>query len=157
MTIIQRNNAARQRSTTMSNRRHSQQLQPESAPVAVEPARFEPRPFTTIDRQAAPDTQPQAAPSNAGHDLSQVQLPATPLSIQAKLMIGPAGDSYEQEADRVAAQVLSMPVPDSAAATAAGSAAAPLAVQREGGGAGFAAGDDIERSIASQRGSGAPL
>jgi hypothetical protein len=141
----------------MSNRRHSREPKPALAPIAAEPARFEPRPFTASDRQSTPDVQPQVAPAGVGHDLSQVQLPATPLSIQAKLMVGPAGDSYEQEADRVAAQVLSMPVPDSAAAAAAGSASAPLAVQREGGGAGFAAGDDIERSIASQRGSGAPL
>jgi hypothetical protein len=31
--------------------------------------------------------------------------------IQAKLMVGPAGDRYEQEADRVADQVLTMPAP----------------------------------------------
>jgi hypothetical protein len=31
--------------------------------------------------------------------------------IQTKLTVGPAGDQYEQEADRVAAQVMTMPVP----------------------------------------------
>ncbi|MBN1136787.1 MAG: DUF4157 domain-containing protein [Anaerolineae bacterium] len=36
---------------------------------------------------------------------------ATSRLIQAKLTVGPARDSYEQEADRVAEQVLSMPAP----------------------------------------------
>ena len=31
--------------------------------------------------------------------------------IQTKLRVGPAGDRYEQEADRVAEQVLTMPLP----------------------------------------------
>lgn len=34
-----------------------------------------------------------------------------PLGIQTKLSLGPAYDSYEQEADRIAAQVLRMPAP----------------------------------------------
>jgi hypothetical protein len=33
------------------------------------------------------------------------------LRVQAKLMVGPVGDKYEQEADRVAEQVMSMPNP----------------------------------------------
>jgi hypothetical protein len=37
-------------------------------------------------------------------------------SIQAKLMVGPVGDSYEQEADRVAEQVVNMPTPQHPAA-----------------------------------------
>lgn len=35
-------------------------------------------------------------------------------SIQPKLMVGPAGDRYEQEADRVADRVMSMPAPAAA-------------------------------------------
>lgn len=46
--------------------------------------------------------------------------------IQAKLMVGPAGDQYEQEADAVADQVMTMPAP--------GSARAAGPVQREGAG-----------------------
>ena len=63
-----------------------------------------------------------------GHEVSHVvQLPSTlgnravsPVpagsrggigAIQAKLTVGPAGDRYEQEADRVAEQVLAMPAP----------------------------------------------
>jgi len=34
-----------------------------------------------------------------------------PLSIQAKVMVGPAGDKYEQEADHVANRVMAMPGP----------------------------------------------
>ncbi|HSR29395.1 MAG TPA: hypothetical protein VLY63_02445, partial [Anaerolineae bacterium] len=36
------------------------------------------------------------------------------LLVQAKLVVGPVGDRYEQEADRVADQVLNMSVPDKA-------------------------------------------
>ena len=36
---------------------------------------------------------------------------ATTRLIQAKLRVGPAGDRYEREADRVAAQVMTMPAP----------------------------------------------
>ncbi len=41
-------------------------------------------------------------------------------SVQAKLTVGPAGDVYEQEADRVAEQVLAMPVTQSAKSALAG-------------------------------------
>ncbi|MEH1867280.1 MAG: hypothetical protein V7K69_20025 [Nostoc sp.] len=40
-----------------------------------------------------------------GHDISHIALRRP----QAKLMVGTAGDKYEQEADRTAAQVMSMP------------------------------------------------
>jgi len=45
------------------------------------------------------------------------------LLVQARLEVGPAGDAYEQQADRVANQVLSMPGP---------AASGPQAVQRQG-------------------------
>ncbi len=38
--------------------------------------------------------------------------------VQPKLMVGPAGDSYEQEADRMAEQVMSMPTPANAPSNA---------------------------------------
>ena len=139
----------------MSNRRHSRQPKPELAPLAAEPARLEPRPFTAHDQPAA-DVQSQAAPAGAGHDFGQVQSPGTPLRIQAKLMVGPAGDHYEQEADRLAAQVLNMPMPAGDAAVAA-DVAAPLAVQRAGGDAGFEAGANIESTLSTRRGGGAAL
>jgi hypothetical protein len=48
--------------------------------------------------------------------------------IQAKLMVGAAGDRYEQEADRVADQVLSMPAPLAQGPAGAGTGS----VQRQG-------------------------
>ena len=45
----------------------------------------------------------------AGFSLGSIALLSTP--IQAKLKIGPPGDKYEQEADRVAEQVMRMPEP----------------------------------------------
>jgi hypothetical protein len=138
----------------MNNRRHSREPKPALAPVAEESAGFEPRPFTAQDRQAAPDIQPHAAPAgNAGHDFNHVQSPTTSLRIQAKLMVGAAGDRYEQEADQVSAQVLQMPAPISDHSDAS----APVNVQRAGGGSGFEAGPDIERGVSSQRGQGAGL
>jgi len=74
--------------------------------------------------------------------------------IQAKLIVGPADDPYEREAERVAAQL-----------GASASAAAELSEQRiqalpqtavvgpEGG----EAGDEIERQLAAGKGAGAPL
>jgi hypothetical protein len=70
-------------------------------------------------------------------------------------MVGPAGDHYEQEADRLAAHVMSMPTSD--AAVAPGDTATAPTVQRAGGGAGFEAGADIEHSMSSQHGGGSPL
>ena len=47
-----------------------------------------------------------------GHDFSKVQIHnASPTAIQTKLTIGQPNDRYEQEADRVAEQVMSMPEP----------------------------------------------
>ncbi|HEX5870552.1 MAG TPA: hypothetical protein VFY65_09060 [Longimicrobium sp.] len=47
-----------------------------------------------------------AAPSRFAHDFSGVRLRAPAGSLQAKLVVGPPGDAYEQEADRVAAAVM---------------------------------------------------
>ena len=89
----------------MNNRRHSHDLKPESAPIVAEPARFEPRPFSAQDHHAVLSVQPHAAPAGVGHDFGQVQSPATPLHIQAKLMVGAAGDQHEQAADHAASQL----------------------------------------------------
>jgi hypothetical protein len=46
-----------------------------------------------------------------GHDFSQIPVHSrSPTSLQAKLAVNPPGDIYEQEADRIADQVLSAPV-----------------------------------------------
>lgn len=42
---------------------------------------------------------------------SPLGLPALPLALQRKLEVGPSGDRFEHEADRVASQVTSSPVP----------------------------------------------
>jgi serine/threonine protein kinase len=86
----------------MSNRRHSREKKPEPVPVAAEASRFEPRPFSANDQQAVPDVQPHAAPAGVGHNFSQVQAPATPLRIQAKLMLGSPEDHSAPGTDSAA-------------------------------------------------------
>lgn len=83
----------------MTNRRHSREQQPALAPIAVEPARFEPRPFTTTDRLPMPDVQPQVAPTGAGHDFGQVQAPVAALPVQTKLMAGTGGEHHARAAE----------------------------------------------------------
>jgi len=84
-----------------------------------------------------------------------------PGGIQAKLTIGQPGDKYEQEADQMAARVVSMPEP---AVQRAESPLAPLLERGENvqprlqakGGAG-AASADFEQRLGGTKGSGAPL
>jgi hypothetical protein len=45
------------------------------------------------------------------HDFSRVPVHRPPLMLQAKLMVNPAGDDYEQEADRIADRLMRMPEP----------------------------------------------
>jgi hypothetical protein len=68
------------------------QAQPTGSP-------FQTRPFT--ESEQPPETAP--SPSHSFGDIT----PAPP--IQAKLTIGQPGDPYEQEADRIADQVMAMP------------------------------------------------
>ncbi|ACK71226.1 hypothetical protein PCC7424_2819 [Gloeothece citriformis PCC 7424] len=44
-----------------------------------------------------------------GHHLSQIQISSVGATVQPKLTIGQPGDRYEQEADQVAQQVMTMP------------------------------------------------
>ncbi len=105
--------------------------------------------------------------------------------IQTKLMVGPVGDVYEREAERVAGQVLTMPAPASGQRPAAGGQPTaqrqaeedeelqmkPLvqrqaeedeelqmqpSLQRRADG-GFEAGPELESRLAAQRGNGSPL
>jgi hypothetical protein len=47
------------------------------------------------------------------HDFNQIPLhPKLPANIQAKLTVGPPGDIYEQQADRISEQVMRMPEPE---------------------------------------------
>jgi hypothetical protein len=61
-------------------------------------------------RSAAPTAaKPRTAESDILRLQRQIGNRATTRLIQTKLTVGPAGDQYEQEADRVAAQVMTMP------------------------------------------------
>jgi hypothetical protein len=79
-----------------------------------------------------------------------------PERVQTRLVVGPAHDAHEAEAERVAGQVVrrlaSGPqrLPEAEPAVRAG-------VQRAGGEAGFEAGPSLERALAASRGSGQPL
>ncbi|MEP7356282.1 MAG: DUF4157 domain-containing protein [Anaerolineales bacterium] len=87
--------------------------------------------------------------------------------VQTKLAVGPAGDSYEQQADRVADQVLRMPAPEGAeeqpaAITPLAQRAMPeeddtLQTQRQDPRAGFEAGPAVEDRLGAQKGAGQPL
>jgi hypothetical protein len=74
---------------------------------------------TLLERQGLSSVavaEPQFARALAGHHFGQIQVHAAPSSPQAKLSVNTPGDVYEQEADRVAEQVMRMPA-DSAALT----------------------------------------
>ena len=67
-------------------------------------------PENPIQRQCADCASPQQEQSTtAGKDVEQISSEAG--TIQTKLTVGAPGDPYEQEADRVAAQVVSMSAP----------------------------------------------
>jgi hypothetical protein len=72
----------------------------------------------------APAVKAPGRPARAVAEITRSQGRA----VQAKLMVGPASDAHEREADRVAAAVMSTTVPDPA--PAGGSAAGDGAVQR---------------------------
>jgi hypothetical protein len=68
-----------------------------------------------LENQETPDLQTQSErAARFGHNFSRVKVQdSTPAVIQPKLAIGAPGDKYEQEADSVAAQVMSMNAPAS--------------------------------------------
>ncbi|HEX6372416.1 MAG TPA: hypothetical protein VF006_26080 [Longimicrobium sp.] len=71
------------------------------APPVRAPAPPQPRHAWGGGMEAAP-----AAPSRFAHDFSGVRLRAPAGSVQTRLVVGPAGDAYEREAERVAAAVM---------------------------------------------------
>lgn len=119
----------------------------------------------------------------AAAELNVARQAGPPLSIQTKLTVGPVGDRYEQEADRVARQVVAMRMPDdsgdeyysgsvysSAGARGVSSSAAiprsPVPIEIDNlqassmaqrAGASFDAGVDFEERLGAARGGGAPL
>ncbi|HEY9835791.1 MAG TPA: hypothetical protein V6D27_02770, partial [Vampirovibrionales bacterium] len=96
----------------MTTGRKIQRNQPNATSVP-QTGLFQPRPFAApapseaASPQAAPTADVQAKLENqpSGDRLSRVDFSAPP-PIQPKLTVGAAGDIYEQEADRVARQVV---------------------------------------------------
>lgn len=140
-----------------------------NASHSAEPSKssqFQPRSFGDES-----DAEMERSPSNdqqQGHDFSQISVLPKATTIQPKLTIGEPNDQYEQEADRVAEQVMSM---DSASAPqgtvpAAGLQMKPLAssIQRltESEEEPLEAQDKLsqqalESQLNQSKGSGAPL
>ena len=92
--------------------------------------------------------------------------------IQTKLMVGPVGDMYEREADRVADQVMTMQLPSPGRRGAGGEVQRqaeeeeevqtksaisyqPSAISHPAGG--FEAGPELESRLAAHKGTGSPL
>ncbi|MEX0269738.1 DUF4157 domain-containing protein [Leptolyngbyaceae cyanobacterium UHCC 1019] len=98
----------------MGSRSHVQKKPQQSATAPVQ-NQVRSRPFAVpsqpetnaIEQQATPDLQTQLENAQRfGHSFSKIAA-STPAIIQPKLTIGAPGDKYEQEADRVAEQVMS--------------------------------------------------
>ena len=79
-----------------------------------------PATFTSSElEQQSPETekptsgklQTQLEQSPVGHNLGNIAISSSQAGVQPKLTIGQPGDKYEQEADNVAEQVMSMPAP----------------------------------------------
>lgn len=81
-------------------------------------------------------------------------------TIQPKLQVGPAGDQYEQQADRVAADVMAQPAVQAAPAQPLArrqTEQAEVQAMSEDPQAGFEAGPAFEDQLSAQKGAGAPL
>jgi hypothetical protein len=106
--------------------------------VTAKPAVVQPDSFAAFDSTVeAPILQRKTCPCGGGCPHCQTHI------LQPKLAINQPGDAYEQEADRVAEEVMRMPDPSAAAAPAIASAAAVL--QRK-----CACGDQSESGLCSE-------
>jgi hypothetical protein len=130
----------------------SEALVPTSAsPIAAPP---------THDEAPAPDVAAQLDAAAQGHTFAGVAITPAPIgAIQPKLTIGAADDKYEDEADRVAGQVMRMP--DSAVQRLTpeddeDKIRTKPDVQRKANGS-FDAGAVAESRISARRGGGSPL
>src|SRR5438874_13373469 len=77
-------------------------------------------PFAALKKKPAP-----AKPAVKPKPMAAQPILSAPARMQAKLAVGPAGDRFEQEADRVAESVMRMPYPGMSVA------AAPLQISRK--------------------------
>jgi uncharacterized protein DUF4157 len=127
------------------------------------------------ERQAAPERE-QSVPERAGPDragpaagvLLQLQrelgnrqvrrLLAGPPALQARLLVGPPGDRFEREADRVAEAIERQGTPAATASAGPLLRRSPSGAGGAGGGAGAGpVSDGLARSIGQARGGGRPL
>jgi hypothetical protein len=77
----------------------------------------------------------RTATTRLAHDFSRIPVhPESPFWIQAKLAVNAPGDIYEQEADRVAEQVMRMPEPQVESACACGGACPKCQAEQTGHG-----------------------
>jgi hypothetical protein len=114
---------------------------------------------------AAPQKEVTRHSTQAQH---QAAAPAAQPIVQPKVVVGPANDPYEQEADRMAQQVVRMPPPAHAPGDGGQKQVQrrdeeddltqmkPQLVQRDSA-AGFAADEAFETNLNRHRGGGAPL
>lgn len=145
----------------------------------------EPAPASQVESTSPLETGPQLTQvTQLGHQLGQIAVVGAPgLPVQAKLTVGAANDRYEQEADRVAGQVMRMAEPeedehvqrvtepedeekllrktepeeeDTLLRLAEPEEEEDL-LQRAGGAASFAASNDVEQRIQESRGQGSAL
>ena len=118
-------------------------------------ARQSASPQAMPDLQRALEDPAQASPA----EMLQLQQAAGNRAvsglIQARLRVGPVGDAYEQEADRMADQVMRSPAP-AIQRQAGPEEEEELQAKRRGGG-GFFADEQTRQEIASQQRHGVPL
>jgi hypothetical protein len=108
-----------------------EQLLPDQKPSLAKVQRKDSPGVKTAPSQSTLPIDPGNAPRTAGQVIrlqqsvgnravgQLIQEKARSGAIQTKLTVGPAGDAYEQEADRVAAQVMNTPAPAEKAQRAA--------------------------------------
>jgi hypothetical protein len=90
-----------------------------SAPSRKQASTLDPGEEQTLEIRAL-DNRPRP-----GWDIGQISMRSPLVSLQTKLAMNQPGDRYEQEADRVAAQVMRLPTPGSTAVTSVVTATAP--------------------------------
>jgi hypothetical protein len=158
---------------------HSQKKIPQQSTSAPVQSQLRSRPFAiqaqhetnATEQQETPDLQTQIETARRlGHSFSNMSA-STPAIIQPKLTIGAPGDQYEQEADRVAQQVVQqINAPTSTQAMADETIQRvddldedkddlqrfPI-VQRVSADGAMAASTELESAIQQSRGSGQPL
>ena len=145
MTVQQHKQSPQKNQSTGRGRQPGvrQSASPQAAPdlqrALEDPAQASPAEMLQLQR---------AAGNRAVSGLIQVSL------IQARLRVGPVGDAYEQQADRMADQVMRSPAP--AIQRQGAPEEEELQAKRRGGG-GFAVDEQTRQEIASQQGHGAPL